>query len=207
MEWFSYYSRNFHIGIRPKVEKRARELKVDVVLRIKDEEIRVSGNPVDDQGLQVGSEVADYFIRVEQGNAPCRQENAVKVCSFHSLRNPTELPTPQAQIESPCSCQKKHATKGDLSDTRNRDPGFRAPMTIGGPYTIEEDVAIALYQETHPYNKWTREDYWAIFLDWVSFLKRIRHIHPNGICSSLQQEGQQLHTPTQQSDGENISSQ
>jgi hypothetical protein len=49
-----YYDRNFQILIKPKVEKRARELEVEVVLRIKDEEIRISGNSVEGQGAANG---------------------------------------------------------------------------------------------------------------------------------------------------------
>lgn len=84
MEWLLYYSRNF------QVEKRARELKVDVVLKIKDEEVRIAGNPVEDQGLQMVKYVAGRSGGAEQSISPRRQKNAVKVCSFYSLLNPTD---------------------------------------------------------------------------------------------------------------------
>lgn len=100
MEWLTYYSRNFQVAIRPKVEKRARELKVDVVLKIKDEEIRICGDPVEDHGLQMVKHVAGSSIRAEQGIAPRRQEHSVKVCSFHSLLSPTDpvFPSPKWKV-------------------------------------------------------------------------------------------------------------
>ena len=113
----------------------------------------------------MSNEVADYFTRVEQGMAPRRQENAVRACSFHSLLNSTnslQSSISQTQRESPYDRRSESPTKGDLST-------FGVPMTFGGPYTLEEDVAIALYQETHPYDKWTRAEYWNIFSEWVNF--------------------------------------
>lgn len=40
-------------------------------------------------------------------------------------------------------------------------------MTFGDPYTLEENTAIALFQETHPSVGRAGEEYWQGFIDWV----------------------------------------
>lgn len=96
-----------------------------------------------------------------------------------------------------------NATTGDLNAGEFGEP--RPSMTYGEPYTLEENTAIVLYQETHPVKSRTREEYWQGFIDWVNFLQRIWYARTNGTCSSLQQKGQRVHMPRQDGDGGTIS--
>lgn len=160
MEWLLYYHHNFQVVIKPKVEKRVRELGVEVVLRIKGEEIRVSRNPKNRELRMAGE---------EQGMGAFRQEHAVKVCSFYPLLITTDSlqsAEPQTKIKRPLNHGRKNAPT-------NHKPGkegeFRGVMTLGQPYTLAEDVSIALYLETHPPTNWTRDKYWQDFIDWVTF--------------------------------------
>lgn len=79
-------------------------------------------------------------------------------------------------------------------------------MTFGVPYTLEENTAIILYQETHPSSGRNPEEYWQDFVDWVNFFC-------NGygtpvlmalVTSTLQQTGRRVHMRTQHGDGGNI---
>jgi hypothetical protein len=95
MEWSSYYHRKFQRVIKPRVEKRARELKVEVVLRFKNECVWIPENTVKDQELQMVKRDAGHCIRANQEIAPCWQDCSVKACSFDSLLN---LLTPNSLV-------------------------------------------------------------------------------------------------------------
>jgi hypothetical protein len=97
--WLLYYERNFQTVIKPKVEKRVRELKVEVILRIRGEQIRISGNPVEGQEQHKVKD-AGHQIQAKQDISQCWLEHAVKVCTFYILLTqltPSSLVFPRPQ--------------------------------------------------------------------------------------------------------------
>lgn len=93
---------------------------------------------------------------------PCWQEYAVEVCVFYHLLNATDSlqsAIPQTRIEGRWNRQRKNAA---TNHNHGKSGIFR-------PYTLEDDVSMALYLETHPSDHWTRDEYWQKYIDWVNF--------------------------------------